>query len=100
MHISKRELVLIFLLHLNGILLAEEFLHHPSFTPLTVFLGRHQDRRIQIRVANLRTDIIDIGRIVVLYRLPDVIGTPQVESRGVEVFYDDWRGLLHTEARA
>ena len=98
-HIGKRELVLALVLNVLHVLLAEEVAQRPFLHPLTILLGRHQHRGIQVRVADLRADIVHIGRIVILHRLTDILGVSQVDGRRVQILHHDGGCALYAEAR-
>ena len=95
-HVGERELVLAFRLHVLGVFLTEELLSGTPLAPLHVFGGRHHDGSIQIAVANLRTDVVEAERVVVLHLLLHVVGQPQVEGSGVEVLHHDRSRGLNT----
>ena len=98
-HIGKRELVLALVLYVLHVLLAEEVAQRPFLHPLAILLGRHQHGGIQVRVADLRADIVHIGRIVILHRLTDILGVPQVDGRRVQILHHDGGCALYAEAR-
>ena len=100
MHIGKRELILALRLHILRILLAEELMQGPLLTPLRVLLGRHQHRGIQVGVADLRTHVVHVGRVVVLHRLTDIVRAFQVEGTRVQIRHLHRRRLLYAPPRA
>ena len=71
-HIGKRELLLALRRHIIGILLAEESFTFLFLAPLTILLWSHQYRGIQVRVAHLRANLIDVQRVVILHLLADI----------------------------
>ena len=100
MHVGKRELFLALVLHVLGILLPEEVLQQPFLTPFPVLLRTHQHRGIQIGAAHLRADVVHVGGVVVFHRLTDIVGTSEVECRGVEILHDHRSRRLNAPARA
>ena len=98
MHVGKRELVLALVLHVLRVLLAEEVLHRPFLTPTAILFRGHQDGGVQVGVADLRADIIHVGRVVILHRLTDIVRTLQVDGGRVEVSHQHGSRLLDTPA--
>ena len=97
-HVGEVELVLALRLDVLGVLLAEELLAGAPLAPLHVFLGRHHDGRVQIGVADLRSDIIESERVVVLHLLLDILRHVQVERARVEVLDQHGRRRLDAPA--
>ena len=100
MHIGKRELFLTLVLHVLGILLPEEVSQHALLTPFLVFLRTHQQWGVQVRSAHLRADVVHVGRVVVLYGLTDIVGSSEVEGRGVEILHNHRSRRLNAPTRA
>ena len=98
MHVGERELVLVLRLVGLRVLIAEELLTPAPLRPLHILLGGHQDGGVQVAVAYLRTDEIEVQRVVVLHLLTDVVGHLQVERRRVEVGHLHRRGLGNAPA--
>ena len=99
-HVGKRELVLARRLHILRVLLAEELTQGPLLRPLRVLLGCHQHRRVQVGVADLRTHIVHVRRVVVLHRLTDIVRPFQVERTRVQVCHLHRCRLLYAPPRA
>ena len=85
MHIGKVELLLALVGYVLGILLAEEALTLLALAPLAILLGSHQHRGVQIGVAHLRAQHVDVQRVVILHLPLDILREVQVEGAGVEV---------------
>ena len=79
-HIGKAELLLAFRGHILCIFLAEEGLTFFLLAPQAILLRCHQHRGIQIRVAQFRTYLIGVHRVVILYLLTDIRWQTQVKS--------------------
>ena len=60
MHIGKVELLLTLIGHILSVLLTEEALTLFALTPLAVFLRSHQHRSVQVGVAQLRANDIQV----------------------------------------
>ena len=84
-HIGKREFLLALLRHVLSILLAEEQFTLPALAPGIILFGSHQDWRIQVRVAHLRTHAVHVQRVVILHLLLDILRETQVQRRRVQV---------------
>ena len=72
-HVHQVELVLTLVGHVLFFLGAEEIVTGTFLTPLPILLRSHQNGGIQIGVANLRADDVDIQRVIVFYRLLDIV---------------------------
>ena len=84
-HIGKVELLLALVGYVLGILLAEEALALLALAPLAILLGSHQHGGVQIGVAHLRAQHIDVQGVVILHLPLDILREVQVEGAGVEV---------------
>ena len=84
-HVCERELVLVLRLVGLVVLLAEEELTLSALRPQHILLGRHQDRRVQVGIAQLRADEVESQRVHVLRLLTDIVGHAKVDGGRVEV---------------
>ena len=100
MHVGKGELILSLALNVFCVFLAEEALPALLFAPFQILLKGHQDRGVQISPTHLRTDVIDIGCIVILHHLLDVVWTFQVDGRRVKIGHDNGGRTLHAKTGA
>ena len=98
-HIGKVELLLALVGYVLGILLAEEALTLLALTPLAILLGSHQHRSVQIGVAHLRAQDVDVQRVVILHLRLDILREVQVEGTGVQIGHLDRCRLLNLPAR-
>ena len=98
MHITKIELLLTFSTGGLGILGTEELLTGATFAPAHIFGRSHHDGGVQITVAQLRTNIIKIKRVIILHLLPHIIGHTQVERTGIQVGRNHRGRLLNLPA--
>ena len=98
MHVGEREFL--FALCLDGFLVlgAEVRVEATALTPLAVFIGGHDDGRVEVAVAQLRADDILVERVVVFHFLLHVVGQAQVVRATLQVVLCDGRGALYLPA--
>ena len=98
MHVGEVELLLALGLIDFRVLILEILLQRSALHPFPVFLGRHHDGRVEIGVADFRTDDIAVDGVVVDDVLLEVVGTLEVGRVLVEVVVGDGSGALDLPA--